>query len=56
MRPWAQESKAGWGEAATPNRPPRTRVVVGNPAVVGYDDGRILYGRSEAAQAQGAQP
>ena len=42
MRPWAQESKAGWGEAATPNRPPRARVVVGDPTVVGYDDGRTL--------------
>ena len=42
MRPWAQASKAGWGEAATPNRPPRARVVVGDPTVVGYDDGRTL--------------
>ena len=42
MRPWAQESKAGWGEAATPNRPPRARVVVGDPTVAGYDDGRTL--------------
>ena len=42
MRPWAQKSKAGWGEAATPNRPPRARVVVDDPTVVGYDDGRTV--------------
>ena len=42
MRPWAQESKAGWGEAAPPNRPPRARVVEGDPTVVGYDDGRTV--------------
>jgi len=42
VRPWAQKSKAGWGEGATPNRPPRARVVVGDPTVVGYDDGRTV--------------
>ena len=52
----AQESTADQGVAGPADRPLGPRVVVSEPTVVGYDDGPILYGRSEAAQAQGAQP
>jgi len=53
VRLWAQKSKAGWGEAATPNRPPRARVVEGDPTVAGYDDGRTIDDRGSTAQGQG---
>ena len=52
----AQESTADQGVAGPADRQLGPRVVVSEPTVVGYDDGPILYGRSEAAQAQGAQP